>query len=248
MELISVIMPYYKKKDFFLESIQSVLSQTYQNFEIIIIYDDLNIIDLKFILETKKLDKRIKVIKNNKNLGVGISRNIGISYSNGFYLAFLDCDDIWYKDKLEVQINFMKSNKISFSYTSYNVINSKNTIIKKKEVAEKITYNELLRNCDIGLSTVIMNKNLISNYCKFPKLKTKEDFVLWLILAKKMDLYGINLPLSKWRKLNNSLSSYKFQKIKDGFNVYKKYMQFSYLKSCLFLIILSINFLKKNLF
>jgi len=248
MELISVIMPYYKKKDFFLESIQSVLSQTYQNFEIIIIYDDPNIIDLKFILEIKKLDKRIKVIKNNKNLGVGISRNIGISYSDGFYLAFLDCDDIWYKDKLEVQINFMKNNKISFSYTSYDVINSKNIIINKKEVAEKITFNDLLRNCDIGLSTVIMNKNLISDSCKFPKLKTKEDFVLWLTLAKKMDLHGINLSLSKWRKLNNSLSSYKFQKIKDGFNVYKKYMKFSYLKSCLYLIILSINFLKKNLY
>jgi len=241
-------MPYYKKKDFFLESIQSVLSQTYQNFEIIIIYDDPNIIDLKFILEIKKLDKRIKVIKNNKNLGVGISRNIGISYSDGFYLAFLDCDDIWYKDKLEVQINFMKNNKISFSYTSYDVINSKNIIINKKEVAEKITFNDLLRNCDIGLSTVIMNKNLISDSCKFPKLKTKEDFVLWLTLAKKMDLHGINLSLSKWRKLNNSLSSYKFQKIKDGFNVYKKYMKFSYLKSCLYLIILSINFLKKNLY
>jgi len=248
MELISVIMPYYKKKDFFLESIQSVLSQTYQNFEIIIIYDDPNIIDLKFILEIKKLDKRIKVIKNNKNLGVGISRNIGISYSDGFYLAFLDCDDIWYKDKLEVQINFMKNNKISFSYTSYDVINSKNIIINKKEVAEKITFNDLLRNCDIGLSTVIMNKNLISDSCKFPKLKTKEDFVLWLTLAKKMDLHGINLSLSQWRKLNNSLSSYKFQKIKDGFNVYKKYMKFSYLKSCLYLIILSINFLKKNLY
>ena len=248
MELISVIMPYYKKKDFFLESIQSVLSQTYQNFEIIIIYDDPNIIDLKFILEIKKLDKRIKVIKNNKNLGVGISRNIGISYSDGFYLAFLDCDDIWYKDKLEVQINFMKNNKISFSYTSYDVINSKNIIINKKEVAEKITFNDLLRNCDIGLSTVIMNKNLISDSCKFPKLKTKEDFVLWLTLAKKMDLHGINLSLSQWRKLNNSLSSYKFQKIKDGFNVYKKYMKFSYLKSCLYLIILSIKFLKKNLY
>ena len=248
MELISVIMPYYKKKDFFLESIQSVLSQTYQNFEIIIIYDDPNIIDLKFILEIKKLDKRIKVIKNNKNLGVGISRNIGISYSDGFYLAFLDCDDIWYKDKLEVQINFMKNNKISFSYTSYDVINSKNIIINKKEIAEKITFNDLLRNCDIGLSTVIMNKNLISDSCKFPKLKTKEDFVLWLTLAKKMDLHGINLSLSQWRKLNNSLSSYKFQKIKDGFNVYKKYMKFSYLKSCLYLIILSINFLKKNLY
>ena len=248
MELISVIMPYYKKKDFFLESIQSVLSQTYQNFEIIIIYDDPNIIDLKFILEIKKLDKRIKVIKNNKNLGVGISRNIGISYSDGFYLAFLDCDDIWYKDKLEVQINFMKNNKISFSYTSYDVINSKNIIINKKEIVEKITFNDLLRNCDIGLSTVIMNKNLISDSCKFPKLKTKEDFVLWLTLAKKMDLHGINLSLSKWRKLNNSLSSYKFQKIKDGFNVYKKYMKFSYLKSCLYLIILSINFLKKNLY
>jgi len=248
MELISVIMPYYKKKDFFLESIQSVLRQTYQNFEIIIVYDDPNIIDLKFILEIKKLDKRIKVIKNYKNLGVGISRNIGISYSDGFYLAFLDCDDIWYKDKLEVQINFMKKNKISFSYTSYDVINSKNIIIDKRNVPEKITFNDLLQNCNIGLSTVIMKKKLISQNCKFPKLKTKEDFVLWLILAKRMDLHGINLSLSKWRKLNNSLSSYKFQKIKDGFNVYKKYMKFSYLKSCLYLMILSINFLKKNLY
>jgi teichuronic acid biosynthesis glycosyltransferase TuaG len=248
MELISVIMPYYKKKDFFLESIQSVLRQTYQNFEIIIVYDDPNIIDLKFILEIKKLDKRIKVIKNYKNLGVGISRNIGISYSDGFYLAFLDCDDIWYKDKLEVQINFMKKNKISFSYTSYDVINSKNIIIDKRKVPEKITFNDLLQNCNIGLSTVIMKKKLISQNCKFPKLKTKEDFVLWLILAKSMDLHGINLSLSKWRKLNNSLSSYKFQKIKDGFNVYKKYMKFSYLKSCLYLMILSINFLKKNLY
>ena len=248
MELISVIMPYYKKKDFFLESIQSVLRQTYQNFEIIIVYDDPNIIDLKFILEIKKLDKRIKVIKNYKNLGVGISRNIGISYSDGFYLAFLDCDDIWYKDKLEVQINFMKKNKISFSYTSYDVINSKNIIIDKRKVPEKITFNDLLQNCNIGLSTVIMKKKLISQNCKFPKLKTKEDFVLWLILAKSMDLHGINLSLFKWRKLNNSLSSYKFQKIKDGFNVYKKYMKFSYLKSCLYLMILSINFLKKNLY
>ena len=106
----------------------------------------------------------------------------------------------------------------------------------------------MLQNCNIGLSTVIMKKKLISQNCKFPKLKTKEDFVLWLILAKSMDLHGINLSLSKWRKLNNSLSSYKFQKIKDGFNVYKKYMKFSYLKSCLYLMILSINFLKKNLY
>ena len=247
MELVSVIMPYYKKKDFISESIKSVLNQTYQNFEIIIIYDDFNIIDLSYIYNIQKLDQRIKVIKNNKNLGVGISRNIGISCSNGFYLAFLDCDDIWSKDKLEKQLSFMKNNNVFFSFTSYDIINSDNKIISKKKALKKITFDNLLLSCDIGLSTVIMEKSLIDENCKFPKLKTKEDFVLWLKIAKKTDLYGIDLPLTQWRKLDNSLSSSNMQKLIDGFSVYNKFMKFSYLKSFYYLIILSINYLRKNL-
>ncbi len=240
-------MPYYKKKSFFLESVNSALNQTYQNIEIIIIYDDSDDSDLKYIYEVQKLDSRIKVIKNDYNIGAGLSRNIGILQSKGSYVAFLDCDDLWVKDKLERQLNFMENNKILFSHTSYYVINYKNEIIKNKKAAKKTTFDNLLLDCQVGLSTVMLDKKLINDDCKFPNLKTKEDFVLWLKISKKTDLYGIDLPLTKWRKLKDSLSSNSSQKMIDGFNVYNKYMKFSYLKSLYFLMILSINFLKKNI-
>jgi len=246
MNLISIIMPYYKKKDFFLTSIDSVLNQTFQNFEIIIIYDDTNESDLGHILEKQKLDQRIKIIKNDKNLGAGLSRNKGISMSNGDYIAFLDCDDYWHQDKLEKQINFMKKNRISFSFTSYDVINYKNEIIKYKKAPSLIKFNDLLLDCNIGLSTVMLEKNIIDNDCQFPNLKTKEDFVLWLKIAKKTNLHGIDVPLTKWRKLNNSLSSSSFQKLIDGFNVYNRYMKFGLIKSLYLLIILTLNFFRKS--
>ena len=247
MSLVSIIMPYYKKKSFFLESINSAINQTYKNTEIIIIYDDTDLTDLKYIYEIKKLDSRIRVIKNDHNIGAGLSRNLGILNSRGSYIGFLDCDDLWVSKKIEKQINFMKKKKISFSYTSYDVINFKNQFIKTKNVPNKITFNELLLNCEIGLSTVMLDRNLINEECKFPDIKTKEDFVLWLKISKKTSLHGINLPLTKWRKLKNSLSSNTLQKLIDGFNVYNKYMKFGYLKSFYFLMVLSINFLKKNI-
>jgi teichuronic acid biosynthesis glycosyltransferase TuaG len=247
MDLISIIMPYYKKKLFFETSLNSALNQTFQNFEIIIIYDDNNEFDLNYILEKQKLDQRIKIIKNNKNIGAGPSRNKGILASNGNYIAFLDCDDYWHHDKLQKQMHFMKDKNISFSFTSYNVINFKNEIIKYKRAPNIIKFNDLLLDCNIGLSTVMLKKDLIDNNCQFPSLKTKEDFVLWLKIAKKIDLYGIDVPLTKWRKLNDSLSSNSIQKLIDGFKVYNRYMKFNLIKSIYLLIILTIKFFKKNL-
>jgi teichuronic acid biosynthesis glycosyltransferase TuaG len=246
MHLVSIIMPFYKKKTFFLESLNSALNQTYKNIEIIIIYDDIELTDLKYINKIIKKDNRVRVIKNNYNMGAGLSRNRGISNARGSYIAFLDCDDLWVFNKLEIQINYMKKNKISFSYTSYDVVDSKNIFIKSKKIPKKITFNDLLSNCDIGLSTVILDKKIINEECKFPDLKTKEDYVLWLSISQKIDLYGINLPLSKWRKLKDSLSANTLQKLVDGFSVYNKYMKFNYFKSIYFLMVLSINFLKKN--
>ena len=247
MNLISVIMPYYKKKSFIQDAVCSALNQTYKNIEIIIIYDDVNLTDLKYIMEIQKLDSRIKIIKNDYNMGAGLSRNIGILNSKGSYLAFLDSDDLWVDDKLEKLINFMKNNDASFSFTSYDVINIKNEFIKSKKIPNKIIFKDLLSNCEIGLSTVMLDKNLINDDCKFPNLKTKEDFVLWLKISKITDLHGIDTPLAKWRRLEDSLSSNTFQKMIDGFNVYNKYMKFGYLKSFYFLMVLSINFLKKNI-
>ena len=247
MSLVSIIMPYYKKKLFFLESVNSALNQTYKNTEIIIIYDDIDLSDFEYIYEITKLDSRIKIIKNDYNMGAGLSRNLGVLNSRGSHIAFLDCDDVWVNKKIEKQINFMKNNNISFSYTSYDVIDFKNQFIKTKNVPNKITFNELLLNCEIGLSTVMLDRSLINEECKFPDIKTKEDFVLWLnILKQNYRIYAIKSVLTYWRKLDTSLSSFKIQKLMDGFRVYNKYMGFNFIKSFFYLCVLSINYLKKK--
>ena len=125
MDLVSVIIPYYKKRNFIKETIISVIKQSYDHLEIIIIYDDTNLNDLEFLREISKLDNRIKIINNNKRLGAGPSRNKGIEQSNGKYIAFIDADDTWLSDKLKDQIAFMKKNNYQISHTSYYIIDEK---------------------------------------------------------------------------------------------------------------------------
>ena len=247
MELVSVIIPYYKKKEYIATSINSVLKQSYKNFELIIIYDDSNHEDLIILNNLKKKDKRIKIFINKKNIGAGLSRNKGIKLSKGKLIAFLDSDDLWSRNKLKKQILFMKQKKIKISHTSYYIINYNNKIIGQRK-AKDLNYKQLLKSCDIGLSTIILDKKLIKNNTKFASIKTKEDYVLWLqITQNEKKIYALPNNLTKWRKLDNSLSSSKFQKIKDGYLVYRKYMKFGQLKSFFYLGLLSINFLLKTI-
>ena len=240
-------MPYYKKKSYIIKSINSVLNQTYQNFEIIIVYDDTNKEDIDLIRKVSESDQRIKVVYNKKNIGAGLSRNKAIKNAKGIYLAFLDCDDLWHKNKLEKQLQFMKKKNSDFSHTSYELIDSKGIKQEKREAKPLLNYENLLRSCDIGLSTVIMKKKLFNNYCKFPNLKTKEDYVLWLKLAKKkIILHGLNTNLTRWRITSNSLSTNIPQKCADAFLVYYKYMKFNFFKSCMSVFLLSINYIKKK--
>ncbi len=108
MSLVSIIIPYFKKKNHIKLTIKSILNQRYKNIEIIIIYDNSNKNELKFIEKIKKLDKRIQIIVNNKNIGAGASRNKAIKKSKGKYIAFLDADDLWRPKKLQKQISYMK--------------------------------------------------------------------------------------------------------------------------------------------
>jgi len=247
MELVSVIIPYYKKKEYIATSINSVLKQSYKNLELIIIYDDSNHEDLIILNNLKKKDKRIKIFINKKNIGAGLSRNKGIKLSKGKLIAFLDSDDLWSRNKLKKQILFMKQKKIKISHTSYYIINYNNKIIGQRK-AKDLNYKQLLKSCDIGLSTIILDKKLIKNNTKFASIKTKEDYVLWLqITQNEKKIYALPNNLTKWRKLDNSLSSSKFQKIKDGYLVYRKYMKFNQVKSIFYLCLLSVNFLLKQI-
>ena len=247
MDLISVIIPYYKKKEYITSSINSVLNQTYKNLEIIIIYDDLNKEDLNLLKKIKKKDKRIKIYINKKNLGAGRSRNKGIKLSKGIFVAFLDSDDLWKKNKLKKQIFFMKKNGINASHTSYTIINSNNKIVGSRN-AKDMSYKLLLKSCDIGLSTVVLKKEIITSKIKFANIKTKEDYVLWLkITVNNNKIFALKDNLTKWRKLEDSLSSSKLQKIYDGYLVYRKYMNFNLLKSFGFLMLLSFNYFLKDI-
>ena len=243
--LVSIIMPYFKKKKYVKYSVLSVLNQTFKNFELIIVYDNKTSDELKFINKIKKLDKRIKVIKNKSNIGAGLSRNVGIDHSKGVYLAFLDADDLWHKNKLFTQIKFMRKKNIEISHTSYEIIDD-DLVIRGTRQAKLMNYKKLIKSCDIGLSTVIIKKSLIKNL-RFSNLKTKEDYVLWLEIAKNGKIiHALNTKLTQWRKSNNSLSSSVVRKLTDGYYVYRYYLKFNVIKSLYSLLVLSINFLNKT--
>ena len=246
MYSVSIIIPFFKKKKFFKKTINSILKQSFKNFEIIIIYDDKNKSDLHYIRNYVQNYKNIKIFVNSRNLGVGLSRNIGIKKSKGEYLAFCDSDDTWKKNKLKDQLKFMKKNDLDLSYTSYNVINEKDTVIKLRKIKKRINYDILLTHCYIGLSTVMMKKKLITNKTKFTNMKTKEDYLLWLNLSKKkFKIKGLNKILSSWRKTKHSLSSSVLQKLLDGFRLYNRELKYNFFKSFFYLIKLLFNSLIK---
>jgi len=249
---VTIIIPYKNNLKYLFPAIKSIFRQSYNNYKIIIIYDDDDKSDLNkiknFLKIINKKKKSVEIVVNQKSLGAGYARNIGIKKSKTKYIAFLDSDDLWTKNKLKTQVHFMEKNKQVFSHSSYFVINSKNKIISKREAKPEITFDQLIKSCDIGLSTVVVNLYFIKKYSLyFPKIETKEDFVLWLkILAKIKIIKGINKKLSYYRKVNNSLSSNKLRSFINGYKVYKKYMRYNFIKSIYYLFILSINSLKKN--
>lgn len=240
----SIVITYYKKRKYILETLKSIFEQTYKNFEIILVFDQKNNKDISFLRIILKKFKNKKLIINKKNLGVAISRNNAIKQCKGSYIAFIDSDDIWKRNKLLYQINFMKKNNVDLSYTSYEVVDSKTNFIGYRHVSKNITYNKLIKRNEIGLSTVILKSNLVKKN-KFPILKTQEDFGLWLRLIKKgYNFRSINYSYTKWRKLNNSLSSNIFQKLFDAFRLFYFYENMSFFKSIYSVIVLSINKLK----
>ena len=247
MPLVSIIMPYFKKRHFLRDSINSILKQTHQNFEILLIDDEISEESFNYLEEIRNYDARIHLIKNEYNMGAGESRNKGIGISKGQYIAFCDCDDLWKVSKLEIQLKFMKKFDLDFSHTSYEIIDENKKILGHRKAEKDSNFDKLINSCNIGLSTVIVNRAIFnSSEHRFAKIKTKEDYVLWLILAKHgVKILGINDILTSWRKTKSSLSSSTFQKLQDGYKVYRIYLKYSRLKSIFCLIRLSINYILK---
>ena len=214
--LVSIIMPSYNAEHTISASISSVLKQTYANWELLVCDDDSSDNTRFKVLEFS--DSRIKLLTNEYAKGAAGARNTALKYASGRFIAFLDSDDIWIANKLEMQISMMLKNNISFMYGNYEIINN-NSIVGKFVAPQKITYNKLLKNCGIGCLTVVLDKTLLNPF-SFPFVH-KEDYYLWLSILKDNNISAINCGFicSKYRLSQSSISSNKFKELKRQWDV-----------------------------
>lgn len=197
-DLVSIIMPSYNTGAFIEDSIQSVLNQTYSNWELIIV-DDCSTDNTLEILE-KINDDRIIILKNDRNSGAAVSRNKALRKAKGQWVAFLDSDDLWHPEKLEKQIAFMKANKYYFSYTNYEEIDMEgNKTGVKVTGPKKITKTGMFNYCWPGCLTVMYDAEKVG-LIQIADIKKNNDYAMWLKICQKADCYLLDEFLAKYRK------------------------------------------------
>lgn len=208
--LVSIITPVYNGEKNISYTIDSVLNQTLDDFEMIIV-DDISTDDTKKVInEYAKRDKRIKFYTLTKKGGASAARNFAINKSKGRYIAFLDGDDLWQCDKLEKQIRFMKENNIAFSYTDYEYIDENNNQLNiVRKCPKKMSYFRMLFGDSIGCLTVVYDTKKVGKV-QIPEIEKRNDYALWCRILKKVRKgYKYDEVLSMYRKSNSSLSSGK---------------------------------------
>lgn len=228
---VTIIMPSYDSEKFIIESVESVLAQTYSKWELIIVDDcspdDSNRIITKYVDN----DSRIKLIKLQKNSGPAIARNMAIETANGRYIAFLDSDDVWLPNKLEKQIKFMQDNDLAFTYSSYKLVGEDNEDLGLFITKDKISYFDMLKTCSVGCLTAIYDTEKIGKQY-MPLILKRQDYGLWLKILKLIGkTMGILEPLATYRIRKNSVSSNKVKAAKYQWKIYREIEKLSFLKS-----------------
>lgn len=234
--LVSIITPMYNSENFIKNTIESVLNQTYKNWEMIIVDDCSKDNGIKIVEKYVNKDKRIKLYKNKINLGGAETRNIAIKEAKGKYIAFLDSDDIWKETKLEKQLNFMIKNNYDFTYTKYERVSEEGKKLNLlSKIPPKVGYTELLKRDSIGCLTAMYNcKNIGKVY--IPNIKIGQDYALWLEILKKVDYaYGLEENLAEYRVRKNSLSKGKIKKIKYIYKMYRDYNKQNLIKTIFYI-------------
>lgn len=243
--MVSIITPAYNAEKYIRFTIESVLIQTYQDWEMLIVDDLSTDKTVAIISEYVTKDNRIKLIEPNKKLYTTGARNIAIELAKGKYIALLDADDIWHKEKLTQQINYMKNGNYYFSYTNYEKIDANGNLISKVIKAPiSVTYDKLLRGNPIGCLTVIYDAEKIGK--RYAPQNYIDDYLMWLSVMREGTIgYGLNESLAYYRVLKNSKSHRKTKQIVAVWYVYRKHLHFNVFKSAYYFLFYIIEGLRK---
>lgn len=219
---ISIITPTYNSLQFIDNTIQSILNQSYTNWELLITDDCSTDGTWDLLKQYTFKDNRIKIFQLEKNSGPGVARNHSIKQATGRFIAFCDSDDVWLPDKLEKQVNFLTKNDLAFTFSSYQKIDEsgkKKGIIKS---VDKITYTALLKTCPIGCLTAIYDTEKIGKIY-MPEIRKRQDYGLWLKILKLIgSTRGMPEVLANYRERSNSVSSNKFVAAKYHYRVLRE--------------------------
>ena len=234
--LVSIILPSYNSEQFIAKSIESVINQTYKNWEMVIV-DDCSLDNSNEIIEDYiKKDKRIKLIKLEKNSGPAIARNKAIKEAKGRYIAFLDADDLWKPAKLEKQLNFMKENDLSFTYSAYDLIDEEGNHLGKFIPPKEVSYYSILKTNPIGCLTAIYDTRKLGKIY-MPNILKRQDYGLWLKILKRINsVRGIIEPLAIYRIRKNSVSSNKLKAAKYQWKIYREVEKLNIIQSIYYFI------------
>ena len=239
---ITVIVPSYNKKPYISKCIKSVINQTFENWNLIII-DDCSNDGTQEVLKQFETSKKVEIILLKKNKGPSFCRNLGLRLTKSEYVAFLDADDFWDLNKLENQINFMKKENTNLSYTDYYSIRD-NILIKKTNLPSNLNYKDFIKNSSINTCTMIIKRSLIGNL-KFKKIDLLEDYIFKCeVLRKNVIAKKFEACDTAYRLSNNNRSSNKIKNLIYLWKLNKKHNNLSFFKnlnSCLSIIFNSIK-------
>ena len=229
--LVSVIMPNYNSEKYIKETIASVLAQTYKNWELLFIDDCSTDGSLEIVSAIQ--DERIKILKNPKNSGAAITRNYGIDEAKGRWIAFLDSDDLWTPDKLQIQLAYMVEKNVAFSFTSYEVLHANNEqkiVFEPKK--DSYSYQDILKHNHIGCLTVMYDTEKLGKVYMPVNAIKREDFACWLsILREGTKAYCVHQCLALYKIHANSVSSNKIKMVRYQWGTYRKVERLSWFQS-----------------
>jgi len=241
---ISIILPNYNSEKTIEKTINSIKKQTYKNWKLIIVDDNSNQLTQKILNKFKK-HKKIKIYKLKKNMRAGYCRNYAIKKSNSNYLAFIDSDDLWKKNKLKFQINFMKKNNYSFTYTYYKTFSNIKNNVNLIRTPNKFTFEKFITNTSIGTSTMIIKSSVAKNL-KFINTKICEDYFYKCQLLKKIKVaHCYPFFLTKYQIRKDSMQSKKIRNLLWMWKINKNYNKFNFFKNLYSIFFISLNSIKK---